>query len=176
MHLFWTRFFHYNNLTVLPCFLDGFPTSLTRCGTLDGVRKRWDFKVNFVEEIWWISSHKLSLKLRLRLNLPLSGSKIRSSTNNSLLKLSPIYSTSSATPSFPSITSTNSSLSTHYKSPTATHRSPNITSPPSTTIPVPTSPIRIQETWQTAGLHSSQSSSSQIHTTNPSFTTSTIFL
>ena len=108
--------------------------------------------------------------------VPLSGSKIRSSTNNSLLKLSPIYSTSSATPSFPSITSTNSSLSTHYKSPTATQRSPNITSPPSTTIPVPTSPIRIQETWQTAGLHSSQSSSSQIHTTNPSFTTSTIFL
>ena len=49
--IFFELVFYYNNLTVLPCFLDGFPTSLTRCGTLDGVRNRWGFKVNFVEEI-----------------------------------------------------------------------------------------------------------------------------
>ena len=36
---------------MLPCFLDVFPTSLTRCGTLAGIRKRWDFKVNSVGDM-----------------------------------------------------------------------------------------------------------------------------
>ena len=78
------------NLTVSPCFLDVFPTSLTQCGILVGTRRRWDFKVNSVEVTWWISSHKLSLKLRLSLRLPLSGSKMLFSINSSLHKLNPI--------------------------------------------------------------------------------------
>ena len=41
--------FYPNRLTLLPCFLDGFQTSLNPCGTLDGLQRRWDFKVNFVE-------------------------------------------------------------------------------------------------------------------------------
>ena len=90
---FQTKFFHYNNLTVLPCSLDGFPPPPTRCGTLDGIHNRWDFKGNFVEVIWWTSSHKLSLKLRLRRNLLILGSKIPSWINNWRHKLSLISST-----------------------------------------------------------------------------------
>ena len=49
MHHMKVLFIRLLNLTVSPCFLDVFPTSLTQCGTLVGIRKRWDFKVNFVE-------------------------------------------------------------------------------------------------------------------------------
>ena len=41
--------FNHSDLTVLPCFPDGFLTSVSRRGTLAGIRKRWDFKVNFAE-------------------------------------------------------------------------------------------------------------------------------
>ena len=95
MHRLWTRFC-WHNLTVRPCFLDGFPTSLTRCGTLDGIHNRWDFQVNFVEVIWWTNSHKLSLKLRLRRNLQLLGSKIQSWINNLRHKLNLISSISNS--------------------------------------------------------------------------------
>ena len=90
-YIFFELGFNQSNLTVLPYFLDGFPTSLTRCGTLAGIRKRWDFKVNPVEVTWWISSHKL----RLRLRLLLLGSKMLFSINSSLHKLNLISNISS---------------------------------------------------------------------------------
>ena len=36
-----------HNLTLVPCSRDAFPTSLTQCGTLDGILSRWDFMVKF---------------------------------------------------------------------------------------------------------------------------------
>ena len=92
MHQLWNCF-NLLNLTLPPCFLDVFPTSLTRCGTLDGVRNRWDCKVNFVEVMQWISSLRLSLKLRLRHNLHTSENKIPFSINNLLPRLSLTFST-----------------------------------------------------------------------------------
>ena len=89
---FQTKFFHYNNLTVLPCSLDGFPPPPTRCGTLDGIHNRWDFKGN----LWrWYDEPAVtsSVSAQTQAHLLILGSKIPSWINNWRHKLSLISST-----------------------------------------------------------------------------------
>ena len=214
---------------------------LTRCGTLDGIHNRWDFKVNFVEVIWWTSSHKLSLKLRLRRNLLILGSKIPSWINNLRHKLSLISRTFNnlflsinplriltqlplhllhnqhlkrqnhqhlwhlhpheLAPVYLSILERwcsrwRNTVESQYPTQHETnfhhlhlHQFQSLRKLPATSIhqmmlqhhindPIddPGPNAWIQTTWQTSGLHPSQSSSSQIYKTNPSFVSTTILV